>query len=771
MYNTGRNGKYCRGALVFVRCVKSEWRRLSAHVIVPLLLCLALSACQADQPIEEGAPPPQSAETTVVTEVDAPYPLTDSTTAETATPQPQSSSTVSGLNTEIVRGTGVFVQPTGVARVIDDGSQITLNFADADIREVVDTVLGQTLGLSYVVDENVQGTVTARTTQPLPRDKVLSTLESILSLHGAALRKIDGIYRVEMMDQANSRLARTIVTEPGSPLTPGYAVHIVPLSFASATSLVDTLRTFVTAGRNLAADADRNLLIFVGPSNEAQDLQQLVEVFDVDWMAGMSFGLFPLEFAQADSVVEELERIFALDSTGATAGVVDFLPLPRLNAVLAISQQARYVDQAQDWIRRLDRGIDTETRRIFVYFVQNGRAADLAAVLGELFSSQTTRIERTSSRGSIAPGLSPSLVESTGRARTSLTTETEEAISDDASSIATGAPDPSPGRYTRARAGGTGTGTGTDTAAISTFSGENDGIRIIADETRNAVIILATGAEYRSIEPVLQRLDTVPLQVLIEATIAEVLLVDDLEYGLQWFFSSGEHSFKLSDAANGAVASAFPGFSYVFDSTDARVVLNALNEISNVRVLSSPHLMVLDNEPARLQVGDQVPVPVQTSVSTIDENAPIVNSIEYRDTGVILDIIPRVNSSGLVTLDIIQEVSDVVETTPSGTGVDAPTIRQRAIQSTIAVRDGDTIALGGLIRDDTEEGSSGIPVLGDIPVVGNLFKTTTENAVRSELLILLTPRVIRNSNDAREVLNELRNRMSRLRELDEKLNY
>jgi general secretion pathway protein D len=200
-------------------------------------------------------------------------------------------------------------------------------------------------------------------------------------------------------------------------------------------------------------------------------------------------------------------------------------------------------------------------------------------------------------------------------------------------------------------------------------------------------------------------------------------------------------------------------------------VLNALNEISNVRVLSSPHLMVLDNEPARLQVGDQVPVPVQTSVSTIDENAPIVNSIEYRDTGVILDIIPRVNSSGLVTLDIIQEVSDVVETTPSGTGVDAPTIRQRAIQSTIAVRDGDTIALGGLIRDDTEEGSSGIPVLGDIPVVGNLFKTTTENAVRSELLILLTPRVIRNSNDAREVLNELRNRMSRLRELDEKLNY
>ena len=177
--------------------------------------------------------------------------------------------------------------------------------------------------------------------------------------------------------------------------------------------------------------------------------------------------------------------------------------------------------------------------------------------------------------------------------------------------------------------------------------------------------------------------------------------------------------------------------------------------------------MVLNNQPARLQVGDQVPIAVQSAVSVTDPAAPIVNAIEFRDTGVILDVIPRVNAGGLVVLDIAQEVSDVVETTSST--LNSPTIRQRRIESTVAVQSGETIALGGLIRDSKTEGETGIPLLSDIPILGNLFKTTSNTADRTELLILLTPRVVRGQADSRAITEELRRRLHELQPLGEKI--
>ena len=298
-------------------------------------------------------------------------------------------------------------------------------------------------------------------------------------------------------------------------------------------------------------------------------------------------------------------------------------------------------------------------------------------------------------------------------------------------------------------------------------SEESGNIRIIADETNNALVILATSAEYRMIEATLKRLDITPLQVLIEVTIAEVTLDDDLKYGLQWFFNKGDSSIIFSTLSSGTVASAFPGFSYFFNSSDARVVLNALTEITDVRVISSPQLMVLDNQSARLQVGDQVPIATQSAVSITDSNAPIVNSIQFRDTGVILEVTPRVNASGLVVLDVFQEVSDVVETTTSD--LNSPTIQQRSIQSTVAVQSGDTIALGGLIRDREEEAISGIPLLSSIPLLGNLFKTTQKIVRRTELLVLITPRVVRDRREALDVTDELRRRLSTLGPLEKRI--
>jgi general secretion pathway protein D len=291
--------------------------------------------------------------------------------------------------------------------------------------------------------------------------------------------------------------------------------------------------------------------------------------------------------------------------------------------------------------------------------------------------------------------------------------------------------------------------------------------RIVADERNNALLIMATPAQYRAVLAAVRQLDVVPLQVLIEATIAEVTLNDQLRYGLQWFFNFGNSTITFSQVASGLVNPVFPAFNYIFQSNDARVVLSALTSVTDVRIISAPHLLVLDNEQARLQVGDQVPIVTQQATSVIDPDAPLVNTVEYRDTGVILEIIPHVNSSGLVILDIIQEVSDVAETVTSG--IDSPTIQQRQVASTVVVQTGETVALGGLIRDRHTEGETGIPVLSEIPVLGNLFKTTTNTDDRTELLILLTPRVVRNANDARALTEELRRRIPSVTILEQRL--
>ena len=192
--------------------------------------------------------------------------------------------------------------------------------------------------------------------------------------------------------------------------------------------------------------------------------------------------------------------------------------------------------------------------------------------------------------------------------------------------------------------------------------------------------------------------------------------------------------------------------------------MNALTQITDVKVISSPQLMVLNNETARLQVGDQVPIATQEVQSIVDSDAPIVNSIEYRDTGVILSVSPRVNSGGLVVLDIVQEVSDVVSTTTSE--LNSPTIQQRRIKSTVAVQSGESVALGGSIRDGNNKGVTGIPVVSEIPLLGNLFKTTTNTQRRTELLVLLTPRVATSRQDAREITEELRSRVRALAPLE-----
>jgi general secretion pathway protein D len=304
-------------------------------------------------------------------------------------------------------------------------------------------------------------------------------------------------------------------------------------------------------------------------------------------------------------------------------------------------------------------------------------------------------------------------------------------------------------------------------------------IRIIANDATNALIILATAADYRMIEAALKKLDIVPLQVLIEATIAEVTLTDELKYGLQWFFKTGNLSFNLTEGTESGVAQSFASstipsaFSFLFSTTNIQAAINALEKVTDVNVISSPQLMVLDNQTATLQVGDQVPFATQSAVNldNIDPNDPntstITTSNQLIDTGIILKVTPRVNKGGLVIMEIEQEVSDAIGTTSSG--IDSPTIQQRKITSTIAIQSGETVALGGLIKDKKDNSKSGLPVLSQVPVLGALFGTTSNTDTRTELLILITPRVVRNLHEARAVTDELRKRLRAVIPLGKKI--
>lgn len=638
---------------------------------------------------------------------------------------------------------------------------ITLNFNNASLPEVADAILGQILGLKYSIAPNLQTRVTIRTTRPMTKSELLPAFENVLQSNGMALQRSDGAYRISPLgggDASGPALARGTFGGAGG-AAPG--TQVIPLKYASARQLQKLLEPFIPAGGVLQVDDARNVLLLSG-ARDAASFRRTIEAFDVDWLRGMSYSLLSLKQGSATAIAQEVNDIISSGTEGSLSGIVRVIPIQRINAILLVSPQQAYIQRAKDWIERLDNGVDESAPRIYVYNVQNSRAADVAKVLSDMFGNVQTVQPTISAAGAAArtmPGSTMTQIGSQGGAPGGSGSMAAGGLPSGAitstTPIAVGGA-AAPARNAEAAM---------DKAASSASPGSaggNSGLqaRIVADEKNNALVIMARPREYQMIEAALKKLDVLPQQVLIEATIAEVTLNNDLQFGLQWFFNNGRATTTLSTAASGAVAATFPGASTVINWGDARVVLSALKEITNVNVVSAPQLMVLDHQTAMLQVGDEVPIAVQQARSVVDPDAPIVNSVQLRSTGVILKVTPRVNGNGMATLEIEQEVSDVARTTTSN--IDSPTIQQRRIRSVVAAGDNQTIALGGLIRESKSNSRSGIPILQDIPLLGHLASTTSKAATRTELLILLTPRVVRNPEEARSVTQELQQRMQGL---------
>jgi len=631
-----------------------------------------------------------------------------------------------------------------------DGFQ--LDFTDLDIGAVVSAVLGKGLNLPYVIDPQVKGNLTLQSSQPLGRNEILAALEAALRTQGVALVNADGVYHIVPRSDAARQISGLRVPGQGAR---GFGVYVVPLQYVSADEMQKVLQPFAPEGGIVRVDSARNLLLLSGTSQEMATLLNVIKTFDVDWLAGMSFALYPLEYVDPKTLASEIGEVFT-DAKSPIAGLVRFVPLSRLNALMVVTPQPKYLKEVESWIRRLDLGVPTSGRRIYVYDVQNAKADDLAASLSQILSIPTS----TPSGGAHPGGLTAN----TGAGFGSSGSLGYSGTGIGGTTQLTSSPT-SPSSFTSGTSLQNSPSGALPYAPASGQAGsEPNALKIVPNADNNSLLVYATPSEYAVIEAAVKRLDTQPIQVLIEASIAEITLNDQLQYGLQWNYKSPQGPITFSQSSSGAIAQQFPGFAFLYSgSANISAVLNSLESITNVRVLSAPKLVVLNNHEADLEVGDQVPIVTQSSVSTVTTGAPIVNSVQLLDTGVILHVTPRANKSGRVLLDVAQEVSDVVPTTTSN--IDSPTIEQRKIASTVEVRDGETVALGGLIQNSHSRSRAGLPLLSRIPVLGGLFGSTNHNVTRTELVVLITPHVVRTDDESEAMMDDLHQQFRSLQEL------
>lgn len=684
--------------------------------------------------------------------------------------------------------------------VLARGDRVALNFESVTVGNLATALLGDLLKLNYTVDAGGDTVVSLHTRQPLLRSQVLDVLDAVLLPHDLAIvRDNAGVYHVTKRTVTLG--ARPVVGSSNFKNLAGAGTVIVPLNHIAAAEMAKILAPIAPKEAIVYVDTMRNLLVLQGSKGQLGGWLEMVEAFDVDFLSGMSLGVFVLENANVNVVRDALQSLLGSDKssdpyggtsaaspagaaagsasgTGASgaavgasaqlanplAGLIRVIPVERLNALVVVTPRAHLLTQVETWIRRLDRPTDTLESSLFVYPVQNGSALQMAEMLNGLFGGQAA--QSGNAGAGVAGGAAPTQfnqgVATTVGGNTGSSSGSNNPFAGTSTGSSTGGTSGSMGL--QSMAGLAGGRTSPNNKSLTSTSQLDGNVRVVADEKRNALLIRAPRTEYRRIEQALRELDKAPAQILIEASIVEVSLTGNLQYGVEWFvqnsLSNGrEGQALLNMRDSGSIGPKQPGFSYtIFNKAGmVRATLNALAEKSQVRLLSNPSVMVLNNHNATILVGQQTPIKSSTSIST--GNNLLTESITYKDTGVMLSVTPSVNAGGLISLDISQQVTDVGEQ-------DGPTGQRafltRQINTRVAVRSGEPIVLGGLIRENETNGRNGLPVLSSLPVVGALFGNTTNNSNRTELLVLLTPRALENDDDLRAASAELRDRMRSL---------
>jgi general secretion pathway protein D len=687
----------------------------------------------------------------------------------------------------------IMYEGTEVTAVSDERPQTTssgngfdLNFENTPVATVAKVVLGDILGVGYTIDPRVQGTVSLVSVRPVAKSDIVFVLENALRLSGIVLIRDTAGYRLTPLGDA---IGAGRVDAAGASPEPGFGVSVVPLQYVSAQTLLKLMDSFATKAGTVRADVTRNLLLIQGSGAERRSAVDTALSFDVDWMRGQSVGIFPISSGPPAPIITELEKIVDSGENGLSQNVIKFQPVARLNAIMVVSKKPEMLRTAATWIKRLDHA-DTERTSVHVYQVKYGEARQIARVLTDMFIGGSSSSLLDSPDSQIAPGSGTSSTSSGDRlSMNGNASSTTNSFGSHAGST-TGTTTGFGGQAAGANGGGNGGGGG---GALDSGHGSGSGsgqpvlqgdVRITPDTVNNTLLIYADQANYRIIEATLFQVDQPQLQVAIDATIAEVTLNNDLSYGVQTYLTS--HNLGLTpntgsilntqaatapattidpttglasvagSVSNAFINRAFPGFNFLIGSeTQPSVILDALHTVTSVKVLSNPSLVVINNQVATLQVGDVVPVSTGSATVLTTSNT-VVNTIDYRNTGIILRVSPRINVNGDVRLDVEQEISNVLPT--SATSL-TPTVSERKVKSSISVATGQTVLLAGLISEQQNGTRSGLPLLDQIPGFGDAFGHQDNSTARTELIIFIRPQIIRNGSDAHLVAEELRSKL------------
>ncbi|HEV8693942.1 MAG TPA: type II secretion system secretin GspD [Lysobacter sp.] len=718
--------------------------------LVALSVAIALTACST-------APVPSVRREATPAQLKAQQAGTSSATTETVIsgqkPVPEDER---GPRPQIRRGTGQVINRQAASAappaLPTTGGGATFNFEGESLHAVVKAILGDMLGQNYVIAPGVQGTVTLGTPKPVSPAEALNLLEMVLGWNNARLIYSGGRYNVVPADQALASGA--VAPRTGAPsLARGYEVRTVPLRYISATEMEKILKPYARPNAVVNVDNARNVISLAGTRAELENYLRTIEIFDVDWLSGMSVGVFPLTSGKANKVVADLEKVFGEQSKSPVAGMFRFMPLDGANAVLVITPQANYLDDIQEWLDRIDSaGGDFQ---LYSYELKYIKAKDLADRLSEVFGGGRSG---AAGEGGGAPSMMPGL-------------ESVELQSGDNGSTADIKGTGSTGTGSTGGTGGEmSLGTRQSGNAAVTLQVNGDRVGVSAVEETNSLLVRSTPTAWKSIRDVIARLDVMPMQVQIEAQVATVQLSGDLSYGVNWYFEKAVTDAGLPNAVgrttwsqlSGAVTPT--GMAWTFLGRNAAAVISALDAVTDVQLLQTPSVVVRNNAEATFNVGSRIPI----SSVTVNPNTSTTNTIsqvQYLDTGTILKVRPRISKDGMVFLDIVQEISAPVGQPDQNGNVRIDT---RKLKTEAAIQSGDTVMLAGLIDDGVSRGASGFPGLSRIPIIGGLFGRQTSNTSRNETIVLITPTVIRNPQEARDLTDEYGSRFRAMEPLHRK---
>jgi general secretion pathway protein D len=632
----------------------------------------------------------------------------------------------------------------------DGGEGFSLNFENTPVATVAKVVLGDILNVGYVIDPRAQGTISLSSGRPVAKNDMLFVLENALRVNNLVLIRDPAGYRV--VPATDGAVGSVDRPSADGAVEPGYGLTVIPVQYVSGATLVKLMEGFASKPGTIRTDPGGKILLVLGTGSERQAAVDTVRNFDVDWLRGQSVGVYPVYNGAPTEMVTELEKIMDSGESGLGHDLVKFQALERQNSVLVVASKPQLLRAASLWISRLDKSAVASTG-VKVYRVKYGDAKQMAALLSNILTGGTAASLESASN-QIAPNSGAT------------TLSTVERLTGGPRQSGNEPPAAQPGQGADAAAAISTAGTLGPPAGGAGGSDARPslpGVRITADVASNSILVYANEEDYRIIMRALNQLDRPRLQVAIDVTIAEVTLNDQLDYGVQFFLNKG--SLINVSQTTLPITPTLPGFNFVLgNALSPRVVLNALHQYTDVKILSNPSLVVVDNQPATLEVGDQVPI-TTGSATVLSANNAVVNTVDYKNTGIILRVQPRVNSNGTVLLDIEQEISAVVNDLTSGSAPTStttnltPTISERRVKSELSVANGQTVLLAGLISETQNVAHSGIPILDQIPLFGKAVSSNNKSTARTELILFIRPQIIHDGADASVVAEELRSKM------------